>query len=101
MWAKIQRSLLPMGVFVGSFLGPEDTMAGPDYDKPAFWPNVLIANEDRVRLWLEGFEVVSFTEHKTSGQTVDGTHHQWHIFSVVARKKPNTNTIKGIPGAGY
>jgi len=90
VWDKIREALLPKGVFVGSFLGPEDTMAGPDYDRDAFWPEVLVASEDKVKLWLEDFEIVSFTEHRTSGQTVNGTPHQWHIFSVVAQKKSDS-----------
>ncbi|MCW8195403.1 class I SAM-dependent methyltransferase [Proteobacteria bacterium 005FR1] len=86
VWKKITDAILPGGLFVGSFLGPEDTMAGPGYDKDAFWPEVLVADERRVRRWLERFEIVSFTEHKSSGVTVTGTRHDWHIFAVVARK---------------
>ncbi|MEX2332815.1 MAG: class I SAM-dependent methyltransferase [Pseudohongiella sp.] len=88
VWGKIAQSLYPDGVFVGSFLGPEATMAGPDYDRAAFWPDVLVATEDNVRSWLEGFRIVSFTEHRTSGTTVNGTPHNWHIFAVVAVKNP-------------
>ena len=86
VWANIKQSLSPKGVFVGSFLGPEDTMAGPDFDKTAFWPNVLVASEEQVRAWCSEFEVVSFTEHKVSGKTVNGAPHNWHIFAVVAQK---------------
>lgn len=86
-WEKIKNALLPSGVFVGSFLGPEDTMVGPAYDREAFWPDVLVASEERLRSWLDGFEIVSFTGHKKSGLTPSGVPHDWHIFAVVAQKK--------------
>ena len=86
VWRKITESLLPRGIFVGSFLGPEDTMAGSEYKREAFWPEVLVVSEERVRYWLNGFKIMSFTEHKTSGEITDGVPHQWHVFSVVARK---------------
>lgn len=88
VWASIKESLLLNGVFVGSFLGPEDTMAGPAYDRSAFWPNVFVVNEEDLKSHLEPFELVSFMEHKREGTAPGGGHHQWHIFSVVARKKP-------------
>lgn len=86
VWDMICSALLPGGVFVGSFLGPDDTMAHPRYSREAFWPDVLVANETRVRTWLESLEIVSFTEHKKSGKAPGGRHHDWHIYSVVARK---------------
>ena len=86
VWNKICTALLPGGIFVGSFLGPEDTMAGPEYDRRAFWPNVLVAREHQIREWLRPFEILSFTEHKKSGTAPGGSTHRWHIYSVVARK---------------
>ena len=89
VWAKIVGSLVPGGVFCGSFLGPEDTMAGPEYDKDAFWPEVLVFNESQVKECFNGFDIVSFAEHKRSGIAPGGEMHDWHIFSVVARKESN------------
>ena len=86
VWRRITEALMPGGVFCGSFLGPEDTMAGPDYNKDAWWPDVLILNETQVRARFVDFEIVSFTEHKLSGTTPDGTPHDWHIYAVVAQK---------------
>ncbi len=86
VWQKIKNALLPGGVFVGSFLGPEDTMAGADYDRKAFWPEVMIATEEQVKVWFDGFAIISFTEHRSSGVTASGAPHDWHIFSVVAQK---------------
>ncbi|WP_127560364.1 class I SAM-dependent methyltransferase [Saccharospirillum alexandrii] len=89
VWEKICSALLQGGIFVGSFLGPEDTMADPGYDRSAFWPNVLVATEHMVRQWLKPFDVISFNEHRQSGTAPGGTHQRWHIYSVVAQKKFN------------
>lgn len=86
VWKRINESLLPNGVFAGSFLGQDDTMAGPGYDREAFWPEVLVTSEEELRSWLTSFEIASFTEHRKSGIAPGGNHHQWHIYSVVARK---------------
>lgn len=89
VWEKICAALVPGGVFVGSFLGPEDTMAGPGYDRAAFWPNVLVASEHMVKEWLRPFEIISFTEHRKSGTAPGGNCHNWHIYSAVGRKEFN------------
>jgi len=91
VWNKITDSLSPEGVFVGSFLGPEDTMAGPDYDRDAFWPDVMVASEQKVKGWLGDFEIESFTEHKVSDGKPGERAIFWHVFSVVARKKAESN----------
>lgn len=85
VWNKICRSINSGGIFCGSFLGPNDTMAGPDYDKEAFWPNVLVFRESQIRSKLNKFEVLRFTEHNVSGTTPQGVPNKWHIYSVVAK----------------
>ncbi|MEH6405406.1 MAG: class I SAM-dependent methyltransferase [Sneathiella sp.] len=87
VWRKITDCLQPQGVFVGSFLGSEDTMAGAGYNGEALWPEVLVVSEGQVRNWLARFDIISFTEHRSEGKSIEGTLHQWHIFSVVAQKK--------------
>jgi len=89
VWLKINKSLVPNGVFCGSFLGPEDTMASPSYNIDAYWPHVLVFNEEKVKECFKGFEVVSFTEHKKSGLAPDGEPHDWHIYSVIAKNESN------------
>lgn len=98
-WTKIYGCLYPEGVFCGSFLGPEDTMASDDYDGQAFWKDVLVFDEKKVRRLFGGYEIVRFAEHKTSGLTPQGVLHDWHIFSVVAKKsdksgKKNAQTTR-------
>ena len=86
VWSRISMALTPGGIFVGSFLGPRDTMAGKDYEREAFWPEVLVFTESRLRSNFKGFEIVNWTEHELDGETAQGTPHHWHIFSVVVRK---------------
>lgn len=88
VWGRIGEALQPKGIFVGSFLGSDDTMAKLDFNNK-FWPKVLITSEKQIRSWLNGFDTVSLKEHKTIGKTVGGAPHKWHVFSVVAQKKAN------------
>ena len=89
VWQKINDSLEPDGVFCGSFLGPEDTMASESYDKSAIWPDVLVLTEGQVKESFSGYNMVSFKEHKVSGVAPGGKPHDWHIYSVIAKKKSN------------
>jgi len=99
VWNKITDALLPKGIFSGSFLGPEDTMAGPGYNKESYWPDILVFFEEEVKNLFDNYNIESFTEHKTSGKTPDGQSHQWHIFSVVA-KKESTRAPRPTPKIG-
>jgi len=87
VFKNIHECLYPDGIFCGSFLGPEDTMAGPSYDKEAYWPDILVFYEEEIKSIFDGYyEIIRFTEHKSSGNSADCSPHQWHIFSVVAKK---------------
>ena len=74
------------GIFCGSFLGPNDTMAGASYNKDAFWPEVSIFEEKELRAIFEGYTILRWTEHKVTDGVSLGKPHSWHIFSVVAKK---------------
>ncbi len=86
VWNKIYESLNSKGIFCGSFLGPNDSMARPDFDRNAFWSDVLVFEEQALRDKLSVLEVIRFNEHNVSGKTPRGADHHWHIYSVVARK---------------
>ncbi|MFL0801977.1 MAG: class I SAM-dependent methyltransferase [Agarilytica sp.] len=86
VWQNIYESLHSNGIFCGSFLGPDDTMASPTFDRDAFWPDVLVFEENTLRDKLTKFDIVLFNEHKVSGKTPRGVDHQWHVYSVVAKK---------------
>ena len=61
-------------------------MASQDYDKEAFWADVLVLTESKVKEKLQGYEILKWTEHDLSGEASQGKPHHWHIFSVVAKK---------------
>lgn len=86
VWGKMRKSLMIGGVFVGSFLGPRDSMAGPDYQKERYWADVLVLTEDDLRPIFDDFEIANWIEHEMDGHTAQGNAHHWHIFSVVAKK---------------
>ncbi len=89
VWSKISESLYPDGIFFGSFLGPEDTMADDNYNHKAFWKDILVFHEKDLKKIFTDFEIIQFTEHKTSGVTPEGVPHDWHLFSVIAKKTNN------------
>jgi len=83
VWSKITSSLVPGGVFVGSFLGSEDTMAGDSYRKTSYWPDVMVVTEMQIRTKMKGFNIVSLNEHKSSGYAFDG--FALHGYAVAIR----------------
>lgn len=86
-WSNMYDCLYPEGIFCGSFLGANDTMAGPGYDRDAFWSDILVFNETQVRsLFNKNYEIHHFTEHRSSGKSPEGEPYDWHVFSVVAKK---------------
>jgi|CoawatStandDraft_6_1074263.scaffolds.fasta_scaffold01023_2 SAM-dependent methyltransferase len=96
VWSNIYDCLLPNGIFCGSFLGREDTMAVPGDNPSAFWPAVTAFDEAEVIALFKDFEVLRFNGHKSTGKTSQGVTHNWHIFQVVAQK-PN-KAIKNRSG---
>ncbi|HAD32069.1 MAG TPA: class I SAM-dependent methyltransferase [Methylophaga sp.] len=88
VWSKIYQCLLPGGIFCGSFLGQEDTMAIPGDNPSVFWPEVTAFEEGEVKELFNNLEVLRFNTHRSTGKTPQGVTHNWHIFQVVAQK-PN------------
>lgn len=91
VWKNIYECLLPNGIFCGSFLGPEDTMASPKYNANEYWPDVAVFKENEALMLFANYELLRFNVHKSSGTSPSGDPHDWHIYSVVA-KKPNKSS---------
>ena len=87
VWSDICQCLLQNGVFCGSFLGKEDTMAAPGDNPSVFWPEVTALEEFEVIELFKNFEILRFKTHKSKGKTLQGVAHNWHIFQVVAQKR--------------
>lgn len=51
-----------------------------------FWPEVNVVTEETLKSKFKGFEIVSWVEHRQSGETAQEVPHNWHIFAVVAKK---------------
>ncbi len=86
VWRNVCECLYPNGVFCGSFLGLQDTMAGPDYRAADYWPEVTAFEAEEVQALFTDFEILRFSVHRSSGVTPAGDQHDWHVFSVVAKK---------------
>ncbi|MBY5924314.1 MULTISPECIES: class I SAM-dependent methyltransferase [unclassified Halomonas] len=81
-WEKLERSIQPGGVFSGDFMGIRDSWA----NRPSGPTNPLTRAE--VAALLTGFDVVTFDEHDKAGITSFGKPKHWHIYSVMAKKRP-------------
>lgn len=99
VWKNICECLHPQGIFCGSFLGPEDTMASPAYNAADFWPVTAVFEEQEVLALFAGFEILRFKVHQYSGTTPSGQPHDWHIFAVVAKKAARHPRANRLPDA--
>lgn len=86
VWSSIYESLLPRGIFCGSLLGKEDSMAVTGDNPSVFWPEVTAFEEPEVMDLLKDYRVLRFNVYKSSGKTSEGAPHNWHIFQIVAEK---------------
>ena len=91
VWEKIYQCLDSNGVFCGSFLGKEDTMAEAGDNPSVFWPEVTAFDETEVKQLFKNFDLLCFKVHKSTGKTSQGVAHNWHIFQVVAQKPNKSN----------
>ena len=91
VWENIYQCLCSNGVFCGSFLGKEDTMAEAGDNPSVFWPEVTAFDEPEVKQLFKSFDLRSFKIHKSTGKTSQGVAHNWHIFQVVAQKPNKSN----------
>jgi len=80
LWAKIVRSLKPGGRFCGQLYGERDSWAGD----PGMTHMTRGAAEDLLR----DLEVELFEEEESDGVTPRGKPKHWHIFHIVARRRP-------------
>ena len=94
---KIYESLQADGIFCGSFPETEDTMTGQEYNPQDFWPEMAVLEEEEVRVLFSPDEILRFNTHKSAGTAPGGGQHNWHIFSVTA-KKSRSSGVKVVAG---
>ncbi len=78
--ARVCAAILPGGVFIGQFLGPNDTWVG-DADQP-----LTSHSKAEIELLLTGFEFLHFEEVERDGKTAWGEHKHWHVTHVIAKR---------------
>ncbi|KAM3094992.1 class I SAM-dependent methyltransferase [Phormidesmis sp. 146-12] len=89
LWQTIVTSLKPQGRFCGQLFG--------DRDSWAVYPHRSHHTRPQVEVLLQPFEIEWFEEEERDGITAIGEEKHWHIFHIVAQKKPdpsNSTTLE-------
>jgi hypothetical protein len=79
LWGRIVRALRPGGWFVGHLLGDRDGWADD--------PDVTAVSRDQAIRLLAGFRIEVLGEKDESGLS-SADSKRWHLFQVVARRRP-------------
>jgi SAM-dependent methyltransferase len=83
MWSRIAAAIRPGGRFAGQFFGVNDGWARrPDAVTRTYH------TRPQVEAMLGAFDVEMLDEVERPGKTAFGEPKDWHVFHVVARKKP-------------
>jgi tellurite methyltransferase len=77
-WAELIEAIKPSGLFAGQFLGQSDDWAA----------KYTAHSREEITRMLEPFDVLHFEEVERDGETSHGLPKHWHVFHVVARKRP-------------
>jgi len=82
---NIEKSLIPHGLFVGQFFGPEDSWSGR--------PDMNFHSEAEVREYFKHYVILKFEEVNNEKPTALGDPHHWHVFHVIAAKRETGTSI--------
>nr|WP_086938607.1 class I SAM-dependent methyltransferase [Thaumasiovibrio occultus] len=80
MWRKLAGSIECGGVFVGDFMGVDDSWA-ERYRSP-----VTALTQSQVEALFADFDIIEFNERREHAQTALGHMKFWHTYSVIAVK---------------
>lgn len=75
---NIEDALLPRGLFVGQFFGPDDSWSGRS--------DMNFHSEAEVREYFKHYTLLKFEEVNNEQPTALGEPHHWHVFHVIAAK---------------
>ncbi len=78
VFRRIEKSLVPGGIFCGQFFGKNDGWSQN--------PHMTFHTESEIKSLLEHFKLLSFAEIEKDGTTANGAPKHWHIFEFIARK---------------
>ena len=79
VWSRIVDSIRPGGRFSGQLFGDRDEWAGS---------GIVVQTRGEAEELLRPFEVERLDEVDEDGSTLFGTPKHWHLYHVVARKRP-------------
>ena len=79
-WSRLTDSIVEGGVFVGTFLGPEDSWAANNA-LPDGAP-VLVHSFEEVRNLLSNFVIEGIDIRNFDGATANGSAKHWHSFTL-------------------
>lgn len=82
LWERLVTSLKPGGILAGTFFGPNDTWAEKS--------TMTFLSKEQVEELLAEFEILELNELEKDAQDIQGNPKHWHIFEVIARKKPES-----------
>jgi hypothetical protein len=74
----IKKSLKSEGLFIGQFLGLNDSWSGNS--------NVCTHSKLEIEKMLSGLEIIYLNEEESNAITAMGESKHWHIFHFIARK---------------
>ena len=80
-WLSITSTLVIGGVFIGDFMGEQDSWAG------TYRTSTAPLTKHQVTELFMNFEIINFYERKEFGKTSLGKIKKWHTFSVIAVKR--------------
>ena len=83
MFERLKRSLREGAVLTMKLLGPDDSWRDER-------PDMSFHTEEDVRRLLEGFDIIKLEERQYDGSPSVGDAKHWHVWSVIARKKPTS-----------
>jgi SAM-dependent methyltransferase len=78
----IRDAVRPGGVLAATFFGQRDQWNEPGSE-------VNFTTQTSVRALFAGWELIELAEVEEDGQTADGTPKHWHVFHVIARRRPS------------
>ena len=79
LWQRVVASVCPGGRFSGQLFGDHDEWAGS---------GIVVQTRAEVEELLRPFDVERLDEVDEDGSTITGRPKHWHLYHVVARKRP-------------
>jgi len=85
LFERVRTSIRPGGLFLGQFLGPNDTWVNPQPGSPIDSP-LTPHTQGEIEDLLSGFELLHHEEVERDGATAWGERKHWHVTHVIARR---------------